>query len=137
VKAWLDKGGEDLAAARVLKEHAPHLDSVVGFHCQQAAEKYMKALLVAMESEVPRAHDLDALLVPLVASLPELAAIEEAASYLSGFAVIPRYPSFQPQAGNASARSRRAWVLATDIVDAVRRQLHRPGPSPEDTATPA
>ena len=35
---------------------------IVGFHCQQAAEKYLKAFLTHSRIEFPRTHDLKALL---------------------------------------------------------------------------
>ena len=39
VAAWLAKAGEDSRAAAVLAQHAPHLESIISFHCQQSAEK--------------------------------------------------------------------------------------------------
>lgn len=113
VQAWLEKATEDLAAARVLERHAPHLDTVVGFHCQQAMEKSFKAVLVAMEMDTPKTHDLDALLALLITRLPELEALKDAASYLNGFSVIPRYPTFQACSGDPEARSHRACALAS------------------------
>jgi len=96
---------------------------VIGFHCQQAAEKHLKALHVALKLAVPRTHDLDALLRALLDHVPGLQTIEEAASYLTGFAVVPRYPSFQPQTGDASARSGKACALVREILRKVLRTL--------------
>lgn len=46
VRQWLEKAHEDLRAAEVLlKEQLDEYDSV-GFHAQQAAEKFMKAFLL-------------------------------------------------------------------------------------------
>jgi len=57
-RLFLRKGGEDLDAARILTgaEHAA--DTVVGFHAQQAVEKFAKAVLAAHGIEVPKTHDL-------------------------------------------------------------------------------
>ena len=123
VLAWLGKAAEDQAAARVLEKHAPHLDTVIGFHCQQAVEKSLKAVIVWMDTDVPRTHDLDALLALLTPHLPELGDLTEAASYLNGFSVVPRYPTFQAQSGDAEARSRRACALAYQVEEAVGRLL--------------
>jgi len=55
---------------------------------------------------------------------PEVRAwLEEAASYLTGFAVVPRYPSFQPQTGDPSARSGRACALVREILREVLSAL--------------
>ena len=62
VRAWLEKATEDFAAARILAQQAPHLDSVIGFYCQQGAEKLFKAALVAHDLDVPKVHDTDTLL---------------------------------------------------------------------------
>ncbi len=57
--AWLDKADEDLRAARVLAEaHEPLLESAV-FHCQQAAEKALKAFLVWHDVLFRRTHSLE------------------------------------------------------------------------------
>jgi HEPN domain-containing protein len=62
---------------------------IVGFHCQQAAEKYLKALLTRRQVEFPRTHDIRTLLElvgdPLANSL-------NAAKWLTPFGVGIRYP---------------------------------------------
>ena len=46
VSGWIAKATNDLAAARKLaSDPDPYLDAAV-FHCQQAAEKFLKASLV-------------------------------------------------------------------------------------------
>jgi HEPN domain-containing protein len=48
--AWLAKAASDLRSARILADaDDPPLDAAV-YHCQQAAEKAVKALLVALET---------------------------------------------------------------------------------------
>jgi HEPN domain-containing protein len=42
---WLKKADADFAAAEQLLQVRPLLNDQIGFHCQQAAEKYLKALL--------------------------------------------------------------------------------------------
>jgi HEPN domain-containing protein len=45
VRQWLAKAEEDLGAAEILISHKTAYLSAVGFHRQQAAEKFFKALL--------------------------------------------------------------------------------------------
>ena len=94
VSAWVAKAAEDLRAATVLAEHAPHLESIIAFHCQQAAEKLLKALFVAVDRAPPRTHDLDGLMAVLLPHFESLAPARDAATFLKAFAVLPRYPVF-------------------------------------------
>jgi HEPN domain-containing protein len=69
----------------------------VGFHCQQAAEKYLKALLIRHQIEPPKSHDIERLLtaVRIVAS-DAVDALGEAA-WLMPFGVEMRYPGDLPE----------------------------------------
>lgn len=126
VKAWLEKAREDLIAAQVLAEHAAHLESVVGFHCQQAVEKALKAMMVALDMLPPRIHDLDVLLAQLVGHLPVLEDLRETASYLNGFSVMPRYPTLQPASQDGRTTVHKARTLAVEAFDLVWATLSRP-----------
>lgn len=55
----------DMEAAEILLQVSPHLYEMIGFHCQQATEKYLKAVLVASSLPAPFIHDLTKLLPPL------------------------------------------------------------------------
>jgi HEPN domain-containing protein len=75
----LRKAQEDADAVRKLVPDADIADSVVGFHAQQAAEKALKAVLVATGEDFPWTHDLRHLMdrlqaagMPLPASLLEV-----------------------------------------------------------------
>jgi HEPN domain-containing protein len=59
IRRWVEKAEHDLRNAEyvlTLKENCP--TDTVCFHCQQCAEKYLKALLVARGIAHPRTHDL-------------------------------------------------------------------------------
>src|ERR1035438_8315582 len=73
LRQWVRKAEHDLeAAARIMaiKEGCPF--DTVCFHCQQAAEKYLKCLLTYLGIQAPRTHDLKALaaLIPLEQRFP-------------------------------------------------------------------
>jgi HEPN domain-containing protein len=92
VQAWVEKAESDLlciennlAASRV------PWDTVV-FHAQQAAEKLLKALLVAAGRAVPRTHDLVALLSLAMAAGFPLAGSRPEVDLLSRFGAAVRYP---------------------------------------------
>lgn len=56
------KGREDHEAFEILIASERAADAVVGFHAQQAVEKFTKAALVASDIDVPLTHDLRFLL---------------------------------------------------------------------------
>lgn len=63
VAAWVHKAENDLRTAEyVLTMPSDCPTDTVCFHCQQAGEKYLKALLALHQVEFPRTHDLIALL---------------------------------------------------------------------------
>ncbi len=63
----------------------------VAYHCQQCAEKYMKALLSAAGRVAPRTHDLVELKALLGAEWDEAVASEEELEKLTIFEVVGRY----------------------------------------------
>ena len=61
VATFLSIADRDLATAETLAQHAPHLYESIGFSCQQAAEKYLKAALLLHSLPAPFIHDLTSL----------------------------------------------------------------------------
>jgi HEPN domain-containing protein len=60
-KAWLAKADEDLRAIRLCLDAGPPVLGVAAYHCQQAAEKLIKGLLVLSAVPFRKTHDLDEL----------------------------------------------------------------------------
>lgn len=58
VQQWRGNAEQDLAAARVLFHGGTERYESVGFHAQQAAEKFVKAFLVRHQVEFPKTPDL-------------------------------------------------------------------------------
>jgi len=121
-RAFLAKGREDeLLLSRNLGERVVS-DTLLGFHAQQAAEKYLKAVLAIDQDRPKRTHDLDVLAEQCVLaghSIPE-----DASSWLaplSTYAVRPRYPFAEVDAVDrqtmlTTVRALRSW--AESVVDA-------------------
>src|SRR5207248_9549841 len=91
-REWIRKAENDLLGARSLAGSTPPLYDVVRFHCQQSAEKYLKALLQERGPAIPRVHDLEPLLDLLVAAVPTLGTLRRILISLSQYAVEVRYP---------------------------------------------
>jgi HEPN domain-containing protein len=89
---WLRLAREDLAAAMHLAEgaHLPH--RVACLLAQQAAEKAIKAVLVAEDMDPPKLHDLRRLLERCAS--PIMVGLDEAAlENLSRWSIAGRYPA--------------------------------------------
>jgi HEPN domain-containing protein len=74
VRQWFAKAELDYRAAdRLVKDPEP-LREISAFHCQQAADKYLKAFLVRHQIEFPRTHDPEELLELLAPVRPDATA---------------------------------------------------------------
>jgi HEPN domain-containing protein len=68
------------------------LREIVGFHCQQTVEKYLKVLLTFYQVEFPKTHEIERLLALVSSANPEAADALGRAKWLGPFAVDIRYP---------------------------------------------
>src|SRR5271165_5187176 len=93
-RAWIRKAEGDLRVARNEAAAPDPVKDAVGFHCQQAAEKFLKALLCEVGLSIPHIHDLDQLLVLLLPHHGTLAPFKRILVSLSHYAVDNRYPAW-------------------------------------------
>lgn len=91
-KQWLAKAESDLLNAdnNLKAENVPY--DTVCFHCQQAAEKMLKAYLVARGKEYPISHDLLLILERIMSLDPKAEKLRDALIFLMPYAVEVRYP---------------------------------------------
>ena len=120
-RQWLAKAQNDLLNAdNNLKSEVVPYDTVC-FHCQQAAEKLLRAYLVARGIQPPFTHDL---LLLLEEVLPYWAAVEtlrDDLALLMPYAVGVRYPDelFMPTREDAY----EARQAAQDVLEWLRFHL--------------
>jgi HEPN domain-containing protein len=92
VREWLQKARQDLDSAKFLSDMRPLPKDIIGFHCQQAVEKCLKAFLVLHDIEPPRSHDL-LYLKKKCQSMERPSEIDDTIlSRLNSYAVEHRYP---------------------------------------------
>jgi HEPN domain-containing protein len=117
-REWVAKAEDDFRAALDLarRRKQPLWDSVC-FHCQQAAEKYLKARMHEGGITVPRTHDLEALLNSLLPIESLWNCFRPALQDLSDFAVDFRYP------GNRATKALARKALADCKV--IRREVRK------------
>lgn len=113
-KQWLAKAANDLLNAdNNLKADEVPFDTVC-FHCQQAAEKYLKAYLVGNKQSYPITHDLFLILEKILPLNSNAEQLRDALSILMPYSVEIRYPDdwFMPSVQDAKeARDAAGKVL--------------------------
>ena len=117
VRQWIEKAEQDLSACRILLESRAMLTGITAFHAQQAAEKYIKALLAFREMTVPKTHNIRHLLELLTPTDLHLTESLEDAWELTPYGVQPRYPADLPEIPLAEAR--HLYEIATTVRDTV------------------
>jgi len=117
VGEWLRKANADMALAEHLAADETAFLNAITFHCQQAAEKYLKALLTWWDMEFPKTHVLARLIKLIEARNTELAASLVDAVALTPYGVELRYPGDRPDASRQEARE--AVELARKVRQAV------------------
>ena len=107
-RRWIKKAEGDVRGARQLAGRTPQLNDLICFHCQQAAEKYLKALLQELGLVVPRVHDMGELLDLLLPHDATLRRLQRGVLFLTQFAVDYRYPD--ENATRRQAQSALRWA---------------------------
>ncbi len=103
-RGWAAKADEDLLVAEHLlrmRRNCPF--GIAAFHCQQSAEKHIKAVLTWRSVPFPRSHDLPELLF-LVPPDIGLGITAEELSLLNRYSVEVRYPGEWEPVTRAEAR---------------------------------
>jgi len=116
-KEWLKKAEEDFGFARTSLEETKYYAQIC-FHFHQAAEKYLKAFVIANHLEFRPVHNLMELLNVCKGRNHKIEEIEEACRFLNPFYIDTRYPVHWPThydketATNAmkSAKKIRDWI---------------------------
>jgi len=114
VKLWIKRAEQDFKnAVEFLPRQGSFARKMVCFHCQQTAEKYLKAFLVLHETTFPKVHDLRRLLRLCVKFESALE------SYRDSFELVRPYSvHFEELIDEAEAR--RAVETVTNIRDVLR-----------------
>jgi HEPN domain-containing protein len=109
---WVHKAEQDWVVAHKLAGEKPPPRDIVCFHCQQAAEKYLKALLQENGLVVPKIHNLADILNLLLPGDATLAPLRRKSRSLTQYAVDYRYPGMMA--------NKRQMEAALRHVDQVR-----------------
>ena len=117
VQQWLNRAHKDLRVAALLLQQAFDDYEIIGFHAQQAAEKFIKAFLVRHQVEFPKTHNITSLR-QLVAQVDQALADRLAPTdALTPYGVEFRYP------GDLPALSRDQGTQAVHVAEQTRNLI--------------
>ena len=90
---WIANAEQDFKTVEILLQSNEGPPGLICFHCQQSAEKYIKAFLVERNIEFPRTHDLliliEGYLLPINGAFRQIIPV---ATDITDFATSTRYP---------------------------------------------
>jgi len=121
VQSWLDKALQDLQSAEWLLESPHNLYNAIGFHCQQASEKALKAYLTWREKPFEKTYSLVALVALCLPFENHFETLRQAATTLSPYAATIRYPGDLPNITKEEATE--AIRLVKQILEFVVEHL--------------
>ncbi|MDZ4799456.1 MAG: HEPN domain-containing protein [Bryobacteraceae bacterium] len=113
---FLRKAAQDESLLDAVLESDSVSDEVIGFHCQQAAEKMLKALLSDLGAVFHKTHELGALMDSLARSGAPMPGEFENLDALTPFGAVYRYDDYDGTESlnrtetRALLKSLRAWV---------------------------
>ena len=110
----------------LFKNEESLLDSAV-YHCQQAAEKALKAYLTYQNAVVRKTHDLDVLIELCAVSESSFQELENIADILTPYAVEFRYPgeAVEPEKEEAEEAIRMAEQVVNLVIQNLPDELTR------------
>ncbi len=93
INHWLNIANKDLESAKILmKNMYPAPFEIICYHCQQAAEKFLKCISASLGMEVVKTHDILKVLDQYVNQIEIPQEIVVIAGTLTQFATKTRYP---------------------------------------------
>lgn len=122
VNEWLDKADEDFHFATANLKEGSNFYAQICFHFQQAAEKYLKAFIVAHDLEFEKSHNLIYLLKVCKQKEPALSSLNNECEFLNTFYIETRYPVHWPT-DYTKERALQAKQSTQKIAESIKNLL--------------
>ena len=123
VRDWLLRADHDLRSARALAAlPEPLLDTAI-YHCQQAAEKAVKAWLQSEDDPFTKTHDVEDLITQAARRHPDFGSLASAGASLTPYASAFRYPGGADEPMPGGEEFADALQQAQTIYDFVLKLL--------------
>jgi HEPN domain-containing protein len=93
-KKWLGYAQNDLIVARhSFEDLHPKQTEISCYHCQQCAEKALKAFLILNDTDPPKTHNLEELCGLCIGMASDFSTIQNICLQLNPYGVVTRYPN--------------------------------------------
>jgi HEPN domain-containing protein len=126
VREWINKAEEDYAFAKINLEGENKFYPQICFHFQQAAEKYLKAFIVAYDLEFEKMHNLINLLKICAKKEPSLLSLMNQCETLNTAYIETRYPVHWPT-DFSKEKAVKFQNAAQEIARTVKETLRKGG----------
>jgi HEPN domain-containing protein len=123
VKTWLIKAKNDLGSANLLACGSETYYDTAIYHCQQAAEKALKAFLVHHNVEFEKVHNLNILIELCMEIDSEFHNYFDAAAILTPYSTSYRYPNELFELEPEETQIEEALNLAEQILNFVIEKI--------------
>ena len=125
VAEWFRFAADDIDTVLLLKEMRPQHYEIICYHCEQAAEKYLKGFLASKDLMPPKTHDLTILCNLCLKYDDDFKNLLSQCSYLKQFGVQPRYPKeLNISSGNVEQAIKYALeVKGFSVIAKIRETL--------------
>ena len=121
VRTWMKKADTDLRSAKKLASGKdPFLETAL-YHCQQSAEKSIKAYLISKDIEVVETHDLRFLVNKSVEIDAAFVYLHDLAEILNPYSVEYRYPD--DIAEPDKAQFKEAYISAAEFMEFIQSKI--------------
>ena len=121
IRQWVRKAQNDLGSAKRLSSGQEVFPDTAVYHCQQAAEKVLKAYLTLTDVPFAKIHDLSALVDECLKSDKAFEQLRDAAEVLTPYGTAFRYPGevLEPEASDVQ----EAITLAESVVNFIIQKI--------------
>ena len=117
VAEWLDKAIRDLKSAKILLEHDCGND-YVAFHCQQAIEKALKAMILYFYANLESGHSLLYLCKKVMEKNNEFSKHIDGCMFVSQYYIETRYPN-ENAITVTDEEAEKCITIAEEVLNAV------------------
>lgn len=121
LEKWLDMAIRDLKSAKVLFEHDCGND-YVAFHCQQAIEKALKALIIYLYATLEQGHSLLYLCKKVMAQRKEFSQYLKDCAFVNQYYIETRYPN-ENAITVSNEEAENCLNIAENILNAVKEVI--------------
>lgn len=124
IKEWLSKADEDFDFAVINLKEGNNFYAQICFHFHQAAEKYLKAFIIAYDLELDKIHNLVTLIKRCAAKETSFLSLLDYSIFLNTFYIDTRYPVHWPT-DHTKEKALKAKECAEKIANTIKEYLLR------------